>query len=72
MARNIKDTILSYLHHARLNTWHNFKGSQDDFIDYFVNDERKYDCNIITYQFQHIKLYLTSERNFQNNNFYSG
>lgn len=40
VARNAKDTCLSYFHHSRLLEGYN--GSFDDFCKLFISDSRKY------------------------------
>ncbi|XP_071550992.1 sulfotransferase 1E1-like [Panulirus ornatus] len=42
VARNPKDVVVSYLHHSRLLKCHDFKGSLDQFVQYFVDDELVY------------------------------
>lgn len=37
VARNPKDTLLSFQHHCRLMKEYSFVGSQDDFVQYFVD-----------------------------------
>uniref|UniRef100_A0A1B6CP85 Sulfotransferase domain-containing protein n=1 Tax=Clastoptera arizonana TaxID=38151 RepID=A0A1B6CP85_9HEMI len=37
VARNPKDTVISYFHHYR--TWNNFTGTQDDFVEAFLQDK---------------------------------
>ncbi|XP_042886411.1 sulfotransferase 1C4-like [Penaeus japonicus] len=42
VARNPKDTMLSYLHHHRLFREQEFVGSLEKFVDHFVNDNLVY------------------------------
>lgn len=41
VARNPKDMFASYLNHQRILEPHGFKGTDDEFVDYFVNDQCK-------------------------------
>ena len=40
VVRNPKDTVVSFLHHHRIWKNHGYVGTQDEFVDYFVNDMR--------------------------------
>ena len=40
MARNPKDTIVSYYHHHRLIKKHGYDGNLEDFAEFFMKDER--------------------------------
>ncbi|XP_064087106.1 sulfotransferase 1A3-like [Macrobrachium nipponense] len=42
VARNPKDVIVSYHHHSRVIKSHDFVGSLDDFVQYFVDDDLLY------------------------------
>ncbi|XP_064111169.1 sulfotransferase 1C4-like [Macrobrachium nipponense] len=42
VARNPKDVIVSYHHHCRINKVHDFVGSFEEFVQYFVEDDLVY------------------------------
>ncbi|XP_018012586.1 sulfotransferase 1A1-like isoform X1 [Hyalella azteca] len=39
VARNPKDALSSYLHHHRLIKIHDYQGTDDQFVDYFINGQ---------------------------------
>ncbi|KAK3863422.1 hypothetical protein Pcinc_030808 [Petrolisthes cinctipes] len=39
MARNPKDIIVSFFHHSRIFKNHNYTGTFDDFVQYFLDDD---------------------------------
>lgn len=41
LARNPKDAIVSFYHHSRIFKNHDFRGTFDDFVQYFLDDDRK-------------------------------
>jgi hypothetical protein len=41
MSRNPKDNVLSAQHHYKLHKMNNFVGTQDDFVDLYVEDLRE-------------------------------
>ncbi|CAL4140788.1 unnamed protein product, partial [Meganyctiphanes norvegica] len=55
VARNPKDVVVSYYHHHRMLKAHNYVGSFDDFVDYFVNDEFFVGCNDILPYWLHVQ-----------------
>ncbi|XP_050736796.1 sulfotransferase 1B1-like isoform X3 [Eriocheir sinensis] len=42
VARNPKDMVVSYHHHSKLINMHGFKGTWEDFVEYFVTDDLVY------------------------------
>lgn len=42
VARNPKDVVVSFHHHCRMFKNHNYVGSFEDFVQYFVNDDLLY------------------------------
>ncbi|CAL4084759.1 unnamed protein product, partial [Meganyctiphanes norvegica] len=42
VARNPKDAVVSYHHHCRLINMHGYKGSFEDFVKYFIEDNLMY------------------------------
>jgi len=42
VARNPKDVMVSYYHHHRLIDMHEYRGTVEEFADYFMNDEVYY------------------------------
>ena len=41
VTRNPKDLVCSYMHHHRILKVHDFKGTDEQFVDYFCKGDRK-------------------------------